>query len=90
MRDTERGRGAQCRTQSQDPGSQLEPKADAQPLSHPGIPNSGFNRLKRDHFLELLLHAISAKHFACKKLLTKGWSHSVDCSTRLLLSYIQS
>ena len=24
------------------PGSQPEPKADAQPLSHPGAPNSGY------------------------------------------------
>ena len=49
MKDTERGRdidrgrnrlptGAQCRTQSQDPGSCPGPKADTQPLSHPGVP----------------------------------------------------
>ena len=50
MRDTGRQRqtkaegeaglsqGAQCGTQSQTPGSRLEPKAEAQPLSHPGIP----------------------------------------------------
>ena len=29
--------GAQCGTRSQTPGSRPEPKADAQPLSHPGI-----------------------------------------------------
>ena len=52
MRDTEReaetqaeweagsSRGAQCRTQSQTSGSHSELKADAQPLSHPGIPIS--------------------------------------------------
>ena len=50
MRDTEREAetqtkgeagspwGAGCRTRSQDPGITPEPKADAQPLSHPGIP----------------------------------------------------
>ena len=31
--------GAQCGTQSGIPGSCPEPKADTQPLSHPGIPN---------------------------------------------------
>ena len=31
-------RGAQCGTQSWTPGSWPEPKADAQPLSHPGVP----------------------------------------------------
>ena len=30
--------GSRCGTQSQDPGSQPEPKADAQLLSHPGVP----------------------------------------------------
>ena len=30
-------RGSRCGTRSQDPGTP-EPKADAQPLSHPGIP----------------------------------------------------
>ena len=32
--------GARCRTQSWDPGTpgHPEPRADAQPLSHPGIP----------------------------------------------------
>ena len=30
--------GARCGTQSQDPESGPEPKADAQPLSHPGVP----------------------------------------------------
>ena len=30
--------GARCGTRSQDPGSHPEPKADAQPLSHPGAP----------------------------------------------------
>ena len=50
MRDTEREaetqaegeagslQGAQCGTRSQDLGSRPEPKADAQPLSHPGAP----------------------------------------------------
>ena len=50
MRDTERVRqrqtegeggsvqGAQCRTQSWILGSRPERKADAQPLSHPGVP----------------------------------------------------
>ena len=50
MRDTERGAetqaegeagapwGAQCETPSGDLGSHPEPKADAQPLSHPGVP----------------------------------------------------
>ena len=51
MRDTEKeadtGRGevgstqgARCRTQSWDPRITPEPKADAQPLSHPGDPQS--------------------------------------------------
>ena len=31
-------RGAQSWTQSQDPGLGSEPKADTQPLSHPGAP----------------------------------------------------
>ena len=31
--------GACCRSQSRILGSRPEPKADAQPLSHPGIPN---------------------------------------------------
>ena len=48
MRDTETEREAEggagslqgngCRTRSQTPGSQLEPKADVQPWSHPGVP----------------------------------------------------
>ena len=50
MRDTEREAetqaegeagslwGAWCGTQSQDPGSHSEPKADVQLLSHPGTP----------------------------------------------------
>ena len=49
MRDTEREaetwaerkagslRGARCGTQSKDPRSHPEPKAGAQPLSHPGV-----------------------------------------------------
>ena len=41
-RDTGRGRGrlmqgARCETQSGTPGSHPGPKADAQPLSHPGL-----------------------------------------------------
>ena len=52
MRDTERQAetqaegeadsswGAQWETRSQDSGSRLEMKADAQPLSHPGVPRS--------------------------------------------------
>ena len=32
--------GAGCGTQSWIPGSSPEPKADAQPLSHPGAPKS--------------------------------------------------
>ena len=35
--------GAECRTRSQIPGSCPEPKADAQPLSHPGIPENDLN-----------------------------------------------
>ena len=31
-------RGTQSRTQSQDQGSHPEPKTDAQPLSHSGVP----------------------------------------------------
>ena len=50
MRDTEREadtqaegeagfpRGAQCGIRSRDPGLCPELKADAQPLSHPGVP----------------------------------------------------
>ena len=34
--------GAQCGTQSQIPGSQPEPKAGAQSLSHPGVPVGKF------------------------------------------------
>ena len=56
MRDTERGaetqaeggeagsmQGARRGTWSQDLGSGPEPKTDAQPLSHPGIPNRPFS-----------------------------------------------
>ena len=51
MRDTQREsetqaegevgslQGTQCGARSQDPGSRPEPKADAQPLSHPGVPS---------------------------------------------------
>ena len=50
MRDTQREaetqaegeagsmQGARCGTRSRDPGSHPGPKADAQPLSHPGAP----------------------------------------------------
>ena len=31
--------GARCGTRSRDSGSRPGPKADAQPLSHPGVPN---------------------------------------------------
>ena len=46
-RDTGSGRsrllgGARCGTQSQDVGSHPEPKADTQPLSHPGVPGLPF------------------------------------------------
>ena len=34
----QREKGARCGTRSQTLGSQPEPKADAQPLSHPGVP----------------------------------------------------
>ena len=34
--------GARCGTRSQVPGSGPEPKADAQPLSHPGVPSCTF------------------------------------------------
>ena len=34
--------GARCGTRSWTPGSQLEPKAGAQPLSHPGDPPRSF------------------------------------------------
>ena len=48
MRDTHRVRHrhrqrekqAPCKTPSPDPGSRPEPKADAEPLSHPGVPMS--------------------------------------------------
>ena len=46
MRDTERGRGRDTGREEPNvgldprtPGSCPEPKADAQPLSHPGIPH---------------------------------------------------
>ena len=55
MRETQRGaetqeegeeagslQGAPCGARSLDPGSRLEPKAGAQPLSHPGAPISPF------------------------------------------------
>ena len=37
--------GAQYGTRSQTPGSHLESKAEAQPLSHPGIPDPLFKLL---------------------------------------------
>ena len=58
MTDTERERGAEaegeagsmqgarCRTPSGTPGSHLEQKADAQPLSHPGVPNMEAFKIK--------------------------------------------
>ena len=56
MRDTKREReaetqaegeadssqGALCGTQSLDPESRPEPKAEAQPLNHPGVPDVRF------------------------------------------------
>ena len=60
MRDTERQtqaegeagslRGAWGGTQFQIPGSRPEPKADAQPLSQPGVPDSIF---LKDFYLSL-------------------------------------
>ena len=35
--------GAHCGTRSQISGSRPEPKEDAQPLSHPGVPNPGLD-----------------------------------------------
>ena len=54
MRDTQRGRGRSrlpAGNLMQDwkprtPGSQPEPKADAQPLNHPDIPMKPFLRVK--------------------------------------------
>ena len=37
-REAGSSQGARCGTQSLDPGSRPQPKADAQPLSHPAIP----------------------------------------------------
>ena len=52
MRDREKAegeigssQGAQCGTQSWNLGSCLEPKADAQPLSHPGVPGESFEKV---------------------------------------------
>ena len=39
--------GVRCETRSRDPGVTPEPKADAQPLSHPGIPS--YLRLTLEH-----------------------------------------
>ena len=54
IRNTERGKdtegeagslkGARCGTPSPDPGSRPEPKADAQLLSHPGVPKILFSK----------------------------------------------
>ena len=46
--------GAPCGTRSRDPGSRPEPKADAQPLSHPGAP-----RITIFVYLKLLISPIS-------------------------------
>ena len=55
MRDTQREaeaqaegeagslQGARCGLDPGTTGSQPEPKADAQPLNHPGVPNFNFN-----------------------------------------------
>ena len=43
QREKQAPREARCRIQSQDLGSQPEPKADAQPLSHPGVPKNKLN-----------------------------------------------
>ena len=47
--------GAQCRTRSQTPGSHPEPKADAQPLSHPGVPSKVLLRIDPEHTLARIL-----------------------------------
>ena len=41
-------RGARCGARSRDPGISPEPKADDQPLSHPGL----------DHSMDLIVHII--------------------------------
>ena len=67
MRDTEREaetqaegeadslQGAQCSTQSQDPGSRPELKADAQPLSYPGTLDSSNHHIRRQMVMVPLL-----------------------------------
>ena len=65
-------RGAQCGTQSQDPGITPEPKADAQPLSHPGVPPLIFTK-----FIMVL---ISAEYHLSEKSLT------IQCKTYNQLS----
>ena len=70
MEDTERGRaegeagsmqGARSGTQSRIPGSHPEPKADAQPLRHPGVPRSSLSK-------GVFKNLIGSKD-ACKELL---------------------
>ena len=53
--------GAQYGTRSQTPGSHPELKAEAQPLSHPGIPDPVF--LRHSDTLYLLIGAFSLSAF---------------------------
>ena len=52
--------GPQCGTQSRIPGSQPEPKADAQPLSHPGIL---FKHIPKALSFHSLLHILCRSYF---------------------------
>ena len=47
--------GAQCRTCSPILRSRQEPKADAQPLSHPGVPLPCFSKRKMGKVLEAVV-----------------------------------
>ena len=73
---------AQCRTQSQTPGSYLEPKADTQPLSYPGIPIFIFLKLKNIHIetqWQYLKKNDAALNTLIKNLLTSLGSHKGMC-----------
>ena len=62
--------GARRGTRSRDPGSHPEPKADAQPLSHPGAPGRYLLEDKSfDHQVKVGDHSICLCYFKNKTAL---------------------
>ena len=55
-------KGAQCGTQSPDPGLRPESKADTQTLSHPGIPDQTIPTVKKSDCLIQYFEKVFVKH----------------------------